>query len=308
MNIHSHVKGEEAMTNKQTILITGATAGIGRHAALYLAARGHRVIATGRKLEALRALKEQAGALDLDVVPLDVTDAISIARAVDAVDILTDGKGVDALVNNAGYGLAGALAEIGDAELRAQFDTNVFGLMAVTRAFLPKMRSRGAGRIINVSSIGGRVTFPMFGAYHASKYAVEALSDALRMELAPFGIQTVLVEPGPIKSDFADRSMREISRYRNAESPYAPVYARAEQVKEVTDRTAASPEATSRAIARALEKRRPAARYVVPFYNSFMLWTLGALPARWADFLMRQLIGLTSKRLTERPDLARLAA
>src|SRR5688500_10841532 len=117
------IRERQAMPTKQTILITGATAGIGRHAALYLASRGHRVIASGRKLEALRALKAEAGSLDLDVVQLDVTDAASISRAVDSVDILTEGHGIDALVNNAGYGLAGALAEIGDAELRAQFDT-----------------------------------------------------------------------------------------------------------------------------------------------------------------------------------------
>jgi short-subunit dehydrogenase len=262
------------------------------------------VIASGRNLEALKGLIDEMAAYDLAVVPLDVTDPQSIARAVDAVDILTEGRGIDVLVNNAGYGLAGALSEVGDQELRAQFDTNVFGLMAVTRAFLPKMQERRAGRIVNLSSIGGRVTFPLFGAFHASKYAVEALSDALRMELAPFGIHTVVIEPGPIQSNFSDRSLREVSRYRTSASAYAAVYERAERVKELIDGRSASPQAVSIAIRRAIEKRRPAARYVAPGLNKLTLWALGAMPTRWSDFVMRRLLGLTPSRL-KRLDAAR---
>src|SRR5262249_61673087 len=129
-----------------------------------------------------------------------VTDAASIAAAVAEVDRLTDGHGVDVLVNNAGFAAVCPLSEMSDADLRAQFETNVFGLMAVTRAFLPKMRARGSGRIVNVSSSGGRGTFPLMGAYHAPKYAVEALSHALRPELRALGMQGSVIRPGPIRT------------------------------------------------------------------------------------------------------------
>src|SRR5688572_13355578 len=144
------------MANK-IVLITGATAGIGREAALHLAARGHRVIATGRREGALAALAAEARArgLAIDTVRMDVTSEPSIAEARELVDRLTDGHGVDVLINNAGYGLAAPLVQATDADLRAQFDTNVFGLMAVTRAFTPAMIERRAGRIVNVASIGG---------------------------------------------------------------------------------------------------------------------------------------------------------
>jgi NAD(P)-dependent dehydrogenase (short-subunit alcohol dehydrogenase family) len=187
----------------KTILITGATAGIGRHAALELVRQGHHVIATGRRATALATLKDEASSLAsmrggrLDVLPLDVTDANSVAAAAAAVGDLTSNRGVDVLVNNAGYGQMGPVEEVSDAELRRQYDTNVFGLMSVTRAFLPKMRERGDGRVVNVGSIGGRYTFPLMGAYNSTKYAVESLSDALRNELAPFGIDVSIVEPGP---------------------------------------------------------------------------------------------------------------
>jgi short-subunit dehydrogenase len=142
---------------------------------------------------------------------LDVTSATSLAVA--TLERRTKGYGIDVLVNNAGYGLVGPLETIDDADLRAQFDTNVFGLMAVTRAFLPAMRDRRAGRIINVSSVGGRMTFPLMGAYHASKYALEALSDALRLELLPMGVHVSLIEPGPIRTEFNDRAMEWAGKY-----------------------------------------------------------------------------------------------
>src|SRR5690349_19373839 len=167
------------MNHPATILITGATSGIGRHAALALSRAGHRVLAGGRRADALAELVRESGGAIAPVV-LDVDDPGSIAAAVDEVDRLTAGAGVDVLINNAGYATVGALIELSDAALRAQFTTNVFGLMAVTRAFVPAMVARGRGRVINISSVSGRIPAPVLGAYHASKYAVEALSDALR--------------------------------------------------------------------------------------------------------------------------------
>src|SRR5882672_1494866 len=145
------------------IRITDATAGIGRHLALDLAARGHRVIATGRNAEALAALEVAASMQNLQILPraLDVSDAASIAAAHAAVLDETAGRGVDVLINNAGYGQTGPLLELDDTTLRRQFDTNVFGLMAMTRAFTPEMVARGDGCVIKVSSTGGRITFPL---------------------------------------------------------------------------------------------------------------------------------------------------
>jgi short-subunit dehydrogenase len=287
------------MTTTKTILITGATAGIGRHAALHLARRGHHVIATGRNEKALAALAASGASLRLDTVRLDVTDAESIARAVFEVDRLTEGRGLDVLVNNAGYGHAGAIADLGDEDLRAQFETNVFGLMAVTRAFLPRMLARRAGRIVNLSSIGGRITMPFFGAYHASKYAVEALSDSLRLELVPFGVDVSIVEPGPIRSEFSNRSVEVINKVSRPDSPWAAVYARAEEVQAMSDRNAFDPIHTSRAIEKAATARRPRVRYVVPGRLAPVLALLRALPARLVDALMRRAIGMTPRRLAQ---------
>src|SRR5687768_1474346 len=170
MNVHSRRRAtmstSTTTTQTKTILITGATSGIGRDAALYLARRGYRVFATGRREDVLAQLRRDADGLPLETIVLDVTDATSIAAAKRTVDTKTNGRGIDVLVNNAGYGTAAPTEMLTDEDLRAMFETNVFGLMAVTRAFLPQMRDRGEGRIINVSSIGGRFTFPFFGGYN----------------------------------------------------------------------------------------------------------------------------------------------
>lgn len=283
------------MSSKQTILITGATAGIGRHAAIHLAGKGHRVIATGRSRDALERLRAEHPALEC--VRLDVTDAASIDLAVREVARITDGRGIDGLVNNAGYGQAGPLAELDEGVLRAQFETNFFGLMRVTRAFLPQLLARGSGRVVNISSIGGRITFPLFGAYHASKYAVEALSDALRNELRPFGIQVALIEPGPIRSEFGDRAVATAQTAVGADSRYARLIAKADELKTLSDRMVAGPEATSHAIERALTARRARARYVVPFSSRLMLLALRLLPTPIVDAIMRRAVGLTPRAL-----------
>src|SRR5262249_55022011 len=135
------------------------------------------------------------------------------------------GYGLDALVNNAGFGVAVPVDEISDADLRAQFETNVFGLVAMVCAFVPKMRARGRGRVVNVSSIGGRMTLPFLGSYNATKHAVESLSDAMRVELGAFGIDVSLIEPGGIRTNFATRTIDESTAYRNPESPYAAAHA-----------------------------------------------------------------------------------
>ena len=278
----------------QTILITGATAGIGRHAALTFAARGHRVIASGRNKAALTTLHAQSP--QIDVVQLDVADPQSVAEAVVEVDRLTDGRGVDVLVNTAGYGLVGPLVEISDAKLREQFDVNVFGLMSVTRAFLPKMMQRKKGRVLNVTSVSGRISLPIFGAYHASKWAVETMSDSLRMELRPFGIHVVVIEPGTIRTEFADRSRREAGEIEGPRSPYAPVYARIDASAEKLMAQAVGPEVISRAMLRAIEARSPSARYTAPFHAKVGMYLVKAMPTWLTDAVMSRMTGLSLVR------------
>ncbi|HVY47604.1 MAG TPA: SDR family oxidoreductase, partial [Minicystis sp.] len=285
------------------VLITGATSGIGRHAALHLAKRGHRVIATGRNERALAELaaEARAGGHALETLRVDVTDAASIDAAKRAVDAMTDGYGLDVLVNNAGYGVLGPTEMITDADMRAQYETNVFGLMAMTRAFVPAMRARGAGRVVNVSSLGGTYTLPLFGVYNSTKYALESLSDALRMELRSFGVRVSLIEPGVIDTGFTDRSMHEVSKYQDPTSPYARVLARAAELRKLTDMTAVGPACISRAIERAATARSPRARYVAPLRAGIMIGFLRAMPTAWADFVARLLTGLTPRGLGVAP-------
>jgi short-subunit dehydrogenase len=287
---------DSPMTHSPNILLTGATSGIGRDAALYLAGKGLRVVATGRSETRLAALREEAAGLPLDTLCLDVTDPASIDRAARAVDELTDQRGIDVLVNNAGYGEMGPMETISDARLRAQFDTNVFGLMAVTRAFLPAMRARGSGRIINVGSMGGTITMPLYGAYNATKYALESISDALRMELAAFGIYVSLIQPGPINTEFTPRS---VATAQAAVHPaYAAAAASAARLEHMAARFGVSPAAsTSRAIHRAATSRRPRARYATPRFAAWGVRLGRMLPTVWLDAVMRRSSGLTRKQL-----------
>jgi len=284
------------MTSPTTILLTGASAGIGRDTALALARAGHHVIAAARRLPALEALAAEAGGA-ITPLQLDLDDPASIAAAMAEVDRITAGRGVDALINNAGFATAGALAELSDRDLRGQFETNVFGLMTLTRAVLPAMLARGAGRIVNVSSVSGRIPAPILGAYHASKYALEALSDALRMELAAFGIKVVIVEPGTVRTEFASRTMAEVGKTAHEGSRYASVYTRAKELEAKFAGAATGPESVVRAIVRAVTARRPAARYVAPARFYVLIALMRVLPTSWVDAIQRRLFGLTKQAL-----------
>src|SRR5215467_9144166 len=190
----------------EPVLITGCSSGIGRATAASLHDAGLRVYATARRVDALVGLASRG----ITTLALDVTDEQSMAQAVAAVE--ADAGSVGTLINNAGYGLYGPVEQIPMAEIRRQFETNFFGLVRLTQLVLPGMRRRrGGGRILNVSSMGGRATLPGGAFYHASKYAVEALSDALRMEVAPFGIDVVLIEPGPVRTPWNDVAAGSLS-------------------------------------------------------------------------------------------------
>jgi NAD(P)-dependent dehydrogenase (short-subunit alcohol dehydrogenase family) len=285
------------MSNSKIVLITGATAGIGRTTALHLARLGHHVIATGRKQAELTRLVTEALALGdkLDAVSLDVTSSESIAAAVEAVGRLTGGQGPDVLVNNAGFGVLGPTSEISDAEMRRQYDTNVFGLMNVTRAFLPRMRERRAGRIINVSSVGGRITLPYFGVYSSTKYAVESLSDALRYELRPFGIDVTLIEPGVIRTNFEATAVAGLAGF--AQTPYGGPIAKYDRMSKAADRFASNPIVIAKTIARAIGARRASARYVAPRSNHAVLLMSAILPTALWDWAMRRIGYLTATAL-----------
>ncbi|HEX2127616.1 MAG TPA: SDR family NAD(P)-dependent oxidoreductase [Solirubrobacterales bacterium] len=247
------------------VLITGCSSGIGEETARRFARRGWTVYATARRPESIQPLAD-AGCKTL---ALDVTDEDSMRSAVAAVE---DAEGaVGALVNNAGYSQSGALETLPMERLRAQFETNVFGLVRMCQLVLPGMRRAGRGRIVNLSSMGGRLTFPGGGAYHGSKYAVEALSDALRWEVQGFGIHVVIVEPGLIVTSFGDTAAGSIAADSPAEDgsdPYArfnaTVGAATKGIYEGPMRLlGGGPDAVARVIERAITSRKPRPRYKV---------------------------------------------
>jgi NAD(P)-dependent dehydrogenase (short-subunit alcohol dehydrogenase family) len=268
------------MTERLTVLVTGASSGIGRAAAAELARRGHRVYAAARREEVLASVAGGEG--NIRPVGLDVADRDSVQRAWAKIEAETGGAGVDVLVNNAGFALAGPVEVLPDEAVRRQFDTNVFGLLNVTREVLPAMRARGSGRIINVSSMVGRVTFGLMGVYGATKYAVEALSDALRMELRGFGIAVVLIEPGFVATNLGSAADADAGR-----GPVPPAY---QEIMETGTRYLARQLAkgipagqVAATIANAAESRNPRTRYVVPGTVRPLIAMLTALPDKAAD-------------------------
>jgi len=244
------------------VLITGCSTGIGRATAERMAAKGHTVYATARRIESIRDL-ESAGCRTL---ALDVTDEASMRSAVAAVE---EAEGaVGALVNNAGYSQSGAVESVKPADVRMQFETNVFGLIRMSQLVLPGMRAQRSGRIVNVGSMGGKLTFPGGGIYHATKHAVEAISDALRFEVRGFGIDVALIEPGLIKTEFASTAVGALNSGTVDEGPYGEfnqmVAASTVGAYEgPTARLGGGPETVAKAIERAVTSRRPRARYPV---------------------------------------------
>lgn len=266
-------------------LITGTSSGIGRAAALRLARHpGLTVYATARRPESIADLAE-AGARTL---ALDVTDEKSMAAAVEAVEAEHGSVGI--LVNNAGYGEYGTIEETDLDRVRRQFETNVFGLARMTQLVLPGMREAGRGRVINVGSMGGRLVFPVGGYYHASKYAVEALSDALRFEAAPFGIKVSLIEPGLIKTGFGDTAAHTLAGSAAPSGPYATLNAAADKQMEQSYRSktmTAPPEAVAKVIDHAATAARPRIRYVVTPAAKAMVHTRRLFGARVFDAFLR---------------------
>jgi NAD(P)-dependent dehydrogenase (short-subunit alcohol dehydrogenase family) len=246
-------------------MITGCSTGIGRDLVQRLTQSGYAVVATARKAE---TLDDVQAVLKLS---LDVTQPDSINQAVE--HILQRLGRIDVLINNAGYALRGAVEEISDDQVHRMFDVNVYGVMRMIRAVVPPMRQQRAGRIINIGSIGGKLAIPVNGTYSATKFALEALSDALRLELAPFGIRVVLIEPGNIRTNFAVTAQAHAKVIlSDSDSPYHALYQQYLQVMTAMRRQEAGPEVVSQVVQQAIETLKPKSRYLVavPFSNRLM--------------------------------------
>jgi len=248
------------------VLITGGTDGLGRATAILLAEFGYRVFAGGRSSEKLQSLTKLAAErkLPLESISLDVRDDASVERAV--AEIERSAGPVEILVNNAGIAIMAAMEDLSLADLHLQYETNVFGVLRVTKRVLPEMRARRRGRIINMSSISGKIAAPLFGAYSSSKHALEAISDSMRMELYPYDIQVVLIEPGYIHTNMNRTAAELSSNYAKGadSSPYSGIYQRFigswDRVRKASRYT---PEDCARVILRAVCENPPRARYAV---------------------------------------------
>jgi NAD(P)-dependent dehydrogenase (short-subunit alcohol dehydrogenase family) len=259
----------------RVVLVTGTSSGIGRACAVHLAGRGFRVFGARRRLE--------QAADTFQEIAMDVTDDDSVAHGIDA--IYQQAGRIDVVVNNAGLGFAGAIEDTSMAEARAQFETNLFGTLRVCRAVLPRMRAQGGGRIINVSSIGGLIALPFQGLYCASKFAVEGMTEALRMEVEPFGIHVSLVEPGDFRTAFTQ------NRSRVAASGKSSVYDAQMQISlgimERDEQRGPAPIAVARLVEKIIAAHHPRLRYSVGmFHQRLAILLRRVLPASWFDYLI----------------------
>ena len=258
------------------VLVTGASSGIGKATAKRLAADGYHVFAAARRVEKMTDLKS-AG---ITVLPLDITQEESVKSLVETIS--TQAGRLDVLVNNAGYGSHGALEAVSLEEARYQFEVNVFGLMSLTQLILPIMRKQQVGKIINVSSMVGKVSVPMTGWYSASKHALEALSDALRLEVQQFGIKVVVVEPGGVKTEFNDIAIKRINQTSSLDAYQSWIDAWS-KLLESSNQTSAEPEVIAEVIAKAVEAKQPKTRYAAPFESKFFLFLKWLLSDRLFD-------------------------
>jgi NAD(P)-dependent dehydrogenase (short-subunit alcohol dehydrogenase family) len=280
----------------QTVLITGATDGLGKAAALLLAARGYRIFAAGRSPEKRAQLDARARQqkLPLETLEMDVCDDSSVQSAV--ASVYQKAGAIDVLINNAGFVQVGAVEDLSMQEWRRQFETNFFGVIRVTQAVLPRMRERRKGRILMMSSISGFVTPPTQGAYSASKHAIEALSNALRHELYPFGIHTILIQPGYIMTNIQSTAMAlaQPLQEKFKSGPYARIYASyLESAAATRTQSKTTPEDCARIMLKAIEAPRPKPRYGVTPLATFAKWAKWLLTDSDADRMMRRRYGIT---------------
>ncbi|MBL7478916.1 SDR family NAD(P)-dependent oxidoreductase [Legionella bononiensis] len=270
------------------IFITGCSSGIGYDAVFALNKRGHRVIASCRKSTDVNKLI----AAGIETLLMDVSDSSSITSACSELFKLTSGR-IDVLINNAGYGQAGALEDISRTVIRQQFETNVFGLLELTNLIVPVMRKQGSGRIINISSILGIISMPMRGAYNASKYAVEGLSDTLRLELQSSGIDVISIEPGPIDSRFRDNavdlSLQHINQNNSFFKKQYEVMLTSYKQNKADSVFTKKPVAVINKLIHAIEAKRPKAKYPVTFPAYLFIFLKRILSTRLLDKIILKL-------------------
>ena len=278
-----------AMANtprSRTVLITGCSSGIGHATAARLADRGWNVYATARQPATL----DELTARGCHALRLDVTDEDSMRTAVD--QIIAEAGRIDALVNNAGYSQSGAAETLDLDDVRRQFETNVFGLLRLSQLVLPTMRSQRSGRIVNISSMGGRLVFPGGAVYHATKYAVEAISDAMRFEVAGFGIAVAIVEPGLIVTNFEQAALASMDGLTSGDGIYDEFNRQvaatmSEAYSGPMRHLGGGPDSVAKVVTRALESRRPRTRYTVTPSAKLALAARRVMPDRMWDAAMR---------------------
>ena len=270
-------------TPQKVALVTGASSGIGHATALRLHEAGFLVYGAARRTDRMHELRERG----ITTIAMDVTDHESAALGIK--QILDDVGRIDVLVNNAGYGSYGAVEDVPLVEARRQFEVNVFGLARLTQLAVPHMRARGSGRIVNVSSIGGKIYEPLGAWYHATKFAVEGFSDSLRVELRPFGVDIVLIEPGPIRSEW-NAIARENMTTTSAGGAYAERAASMIRVFEGVDTRGRSsePDVVARKIVKAVTVKRPRARYPVGRTAGTIMRMRKVLPDRAMDAVIER--------------------
>jgi len=239
---------------KKTVLITGASAGIGKATAIYLAQNGYNVYGAARRTEKMQDLKTYG----ISPIALDVTKDESVTACVE--EIFKEAGSIDILVNNAGFGSEGAIEDVPMQDAKYQMEVNVFGAMRLTQLVLPKMRQNRYGKIVNISSVGGKIALPLGGWYHASKFAMEALSDSMRMEVKPFGIDVIVIEPGGVKSEWGDIAMENLVRL-SGNTAYKEMAAGAVEGFKKTVRNNSEPIVIARLIKKGIEASKPKTRY-----------------------------------------------
>lgn len=272
---------------KKVILVTGAASGIGKATVLKFLAEGHIVYATGRNIEDLKKL-ELAGAR---VLYIDVTDDETMSQGVK--HILDKESRIDILVNNAGYGLYGSVEDVDMDKVRRQFEVNLFGLGRMTQLVLPSMRQNKSGLIVNISSIGGKIYTPLGDWYHATKHAVEGLSDCLRLELKPFNIKVVIIEPGAIASQWSNVATEQLME-TSGNGAYKNLAQVAKKMMEDTyvKKSAASPDVIADIIYKASISKNPKTRYTAPFEATAFVFLRRILPDKVFDFALAKMLAI----------------
>lgn len=268
---------------KKVVLVTGASSGMGKEGALRLLKEGHVVYGAARNLDQMQDIVEAGG----HALAIDVTDGRTVTEGV--ASMLAEQGRIDVLWNNAGYSVAGAVEDVAIEDARRQFEVNLFGVAALTKAVLPQMRARKSGRIINTTSVGGKVFTPLNAWYHASKFALEGWSDCLRIELAPFGIDVVVLEPGGIKTDFG-ASMYKPMLERSKGGAYEEFTGRMvhayEKYYSADNKTLSHPSVIAEAVVRIIASESPRTRYAVGYMANTAIWMRRLLSDRMFERLI----------------------